>query len=223
MTRIFASWSLRRPKSRPRRTGIGRFGELDNRGHELGCWQETGLSKGANIYEDYLKLFKLTGESFADLSVCDFGCGPFGGGLSAIPSVKAAYPVDVLAEDFNEWGKSRFPMYPIRDYETSIPDGACDVCLCTNALDHVPEPRRAVSEIARVLKSEGSLYLQMHLREPHQLNKAHRYVVTVDMIRQWVDDYFEIQWESTGSDWVNDDPYEMFYAHLLRRDKEPAQ
>lgn len=40
-----------------------------------------------------------------------------------------------------------------------VADGAFDVVLCTEVLEHVPEPIRAVGEMARVLKSGGVMIL----------------------------------------------------------------
>lgn len=40
-----------------------------------------------------------------------------------------------------------------------VADSTFDVALCTEVLEHVPEPIRAVREISRVLKSGGKLFL----------------------------------------------------------------
>jgi len=40
-----------------------------------------------------------------------------------------------------------------------VPDASFDVILCTEVLEHVPEPIRAVQEFARVLKAGGKLLL----------------------------------------------------------------
>jgi len=54
--------------------------------------------------------------------------------------------------------------YTPLDYESDItaipvPDASFDVILCTEVLEHVPEPIRAVQEIARILKRGGKLLL----------------------------------------------------------------
>ena len=54
--------------------------------------------------------------------------------------------------------------YTKLDYESDIltipvPDGSFDVVLCTEVLEHVPEPILAVKEMARILKREGRLLL----------------------------------------------------------------
>jgi ubiquinone/menaquinone biosynthesis C-methylase UbiE len=40
-----------------------------------------------------------------------------------------------------------------------VPDGSIDVVLCTEVLEHVPEPIQAVKELARILKRGGTLLL----------------------------------------------------------------
>ena len=40
-----------------------------------------------------------------------------------------------------------------------VPDGSFDVALCTEVLEHIPDPIRAVGETARVLRSGGRLIL----------------------------------------------------------------
>ncbi len=186
-------------------------------GHEVRYWLQTGLRKGTYIYDNYLRLFGLDKDELTGLTICDFGCGPLGGIPSVLPDVKVAYPLDVLADEYNKWGACRFHIYPVRDYRTPLPDHICDVCFCTNALDHVPEPVRVATEIARLLKPGGSLYLHVHLRRSDQLNKAHRYVVSEDMVRDWLHEYFTFESVGVDWDWPNDEPdLTMLYAHLVR-------
>lgn len=40
-----------------------------------------------------------------------------------------------------------------------VPDRSFDAVLCTEMLEHVPEPRRVIGEIARILKPDGRLIL----------------------------------------------------------------
>jgi SAM-dependent methyltransferase len=47
--------------------------------------------------------------------------------------------------------------------ELPIADAAFDVALCTQVLEHVPEPARVLAELARVLRPGGRLYLSVPL------------------------------------------------------------
>ena len=44
-----------------------------------------------------------------------------------------------------------------------VPDASFDAILCTEVLEHVPEPIRAIQEMARILKPGGSLFLSAPL------------------------------------------------------------
>jgi SAM-dependent methyltransferase len=186
-------------------------------GHELAYWRKRGLAKGTYIYDNYLRLWGLSRDSFAGAVVADYGSGPFGGVLSALEGVEG-HPIDVLAAEYNEIGVSPFPIQPADDYRTPLPDALCDACFCANALDHDPHPRRVAAEIARILKPRGALYLHVHHRREDQLNKAHRYVVTEEIVRSWLDDLFEEVSLRADSDWPNDEPdLTMLYGKFLRR------
>jgi len=87
---------------------------------------------------------------------------------------------DYRTHDFGQleptqlWGQSG---YGVIDYLSDIlsipvPDGSFDVILCTEVLEHVAEPIRAVHEFARVLRPGGSLILTAPLgsglhQQPH--------------------------------------------------------
>lgn len=65
--------------------------------------------------------------------------------------------VDLCVGDEN-WDFSRIDINaPLHD--VPLPDGAADVVLCTEVLEHVPNPHQVVAELGRLLKPGGSLYL----------------------------------------------------------------
>jgi len=58
--------------------------------------------------------------------------------------------------------------YTALDYQSDItaipvPDGSFDAVLCTEVLEHVPEPIAAVKELARILRPGGSLLISAPL------------------------------------------------------------
>ena len=53
-------------------------------------------------------------------------------------------------------------------------DGAFDLALCLEVLEHLPEPQRALAELGRVLRSGGRLYFSVPMSW-HQHQKPHDY------------------------------------------------
>ena len=47
-----------------------------------------------------------------------------------------------------------------------LPDASCDAALCTFSLCTIPDPGRALSEVARILRPGGRLHLLEHGRSP---------------------------------------------------------
>jgi SAM-dependent methyltransferase len=79
------------------------------------------------------------------------------------------------AQDFAQYDSSKSPTatapwtYGEIDYVCDITDipvaaGSFDVVICTEVLEHVIEPIRAIKEISRVLAPGGSLYLSAPMR-----------------------------------------------------------
>jgi ubiquinone/menaquinone biosynthesis C-methylase UbiE len=54
-------------------------------------------------------------------------------------------------------------------YETSLPDQSCDTILCTEVLEHLEDPPRALLEMRRILRPDGHVILTVpffwHLHE----------------------------------------------------------
>lgn len=80
--------------------------------------------------------------------------------------------LDYVSQDFGrydpgvedvglQWDSWEYPPLDIVSdiCEIPEPDGAFDAVLCTEVLEHVPQPVRAVGELARVLKEGGVLLL----------------------------------------------------------------
>lgn len=71
------------------------------------------------------------------------------------------------AHDFGQ-EPSTIGKYAALDYQSDItaipvPNESFDVILCTEVLEHVPEPIRAIHELARILKREGRLLVSAPL------------------------------------------------------------
>jgi SAM-dependent methyltransferase len=64
----------------------------------------------------------------------------------------------------------------VSDEFLPFPDASFDLAMCIQAFDYVPDPRRAVAEIRRVLRPGGSLVLTIPLVwEYDRRTPAHRY------------------------------------------------
>lgn len=62
------------------------------------------------------------------------------------------------------WRGNTNNQYGNIDYECDISeipveDGSFDVIICTEVLEHIPHPIEAIIEMARILKSDGRLFL----------------------------------------------------------------
>lgn len=187
-------------------------GELSATGAELRYWSRAGLAKGTDFYNNYLKLFDVAATDFIGKTVADFGSGPFGGILSVLPDVAQGYPIDVLAEEYNKLGHSRFSIVAFDGGPTSIAPVSCDAVFCTNAIDHTPKPEAIAQEIFRILKPNGTVFSHLHLRALNEVNGPHPFPWDEAKFRR-IFNAFEIQnCQCTFPDWVNGNQLTMLYA-----------
>lgn len=183
---------------------------------EITYWKKTGLALGTSVYLRYLNFFGVTPDSFIGQTVCDFGCGPFGGILSVLKGVGRAYPVDTLANLYNEWGKTPFPILWVDDADcrTTLNRGSCDAVFCLNVLDHTPVPYAMQVEMARIAKVGARLYLYCHVREK---TKDH-YPLSDRRVKQiFAEPMWRAGWWKIAKDDINDQPSLMAIATVLER------
>jgi SAM-dependent methyltransferase len=64
-----------------------------------------------------------------------------------------------LCSDFDDCARELADLRQADARALPFPDGSFDVVYCYHALEHIPEPVRAVREIARVLRSGGSYFI----------------------------------------------------------------
>lgn len=101
-----------------------------------------------------------------EVVVAEIGAGMFCtiGSLSKNAGVKV-YPSDILADEFNQILKDHQikPFIPIekQDMENlTYEDSFFDIVHCVNALDHTPDPIKAIKEMYRICKPNGYLYFR---------------------------------------------------------------
>ena len=111
-----------------------------------------------------------------DARVLEVGCGTHG--LIFFFGTSQQIGIDPLSDHyaglFPQWqDKAR----TIAAYGEKLPfaDGAFDIVLCDNVVDHAEDPRRIVEEMARVLKPGGLLYFTVNIHHPfyHVAASAH--------------------------------------------------
>ncbi|MEK7133866.1 MAG: methyltransferase domain-containing protein [Patescibacteria group bacterium] len=58
-------------------------------------------------------------------------------------------------------------------HEMPIKDEYCDAIICSSVLEHVRDPLRAMSELRRILKKEGLIFLYVPSIYPYHARKGH--------------------------------------------------
>ena len=89
-----------------------------------------------------------------------------GAALDAINYFKVGkrYSIDPLANFYKEKFKINYSGIELKEgFAESLPysDNFFDIVIFANVLDHVQDPKKAISEIKRVLKKKGLLYLEV--------------------------------------------------------------
>lgn len=115
----------------------------------------------------YNNALHLKNDELAGKCVLDVGCGPMG----AVSYFKAAFRVGV-DELICEYSKIGYPLeiHPVLyvkgvSEDLPFPDNQFDAVVSVNALDHVKDFKVAISEIHRVLKPGGKIYLNLNYRD----------------------------------------------------------
>jgi ubiquinone/menaquinone biosynthesis C-methylase UbiE len=114
--------------------------------------------------------------------VLDIGPGPIG--MLEMSGARKAYAVDPLADAYRqhglllEGGTTPVTWFTAGAEAIPLPDACVDVVVAFNCLDHVDNVQLVVNEISRVLRSGGSLLLNVELdhaptpTEPHTLSET---------------------------------------------------
>lgn len=95
-------------------------------------------------------------------------CLDVGAGLSPYAAALALAADSVTTVDIEDRSGAVDVLADIQDMP-AIPSESFDSVLCTQVLEHVPEPHRAMTELARVLRPGGTLILSVpHLSAIHE-------------------------------------------------------
>lgn len=110
-----------------------------------------------------------------EVTIAELAAGPFCTIGNSWKDVKVnIYASDILQNEFAPfWELHKVtPVVPVeyQDMEhLTYPNKFFDIVHCSNALDHTPDPKRALKEMLRVCKPGGSIYLR------HLPNQRKRY------------------------------------------------
>lgn len=196
-------------------TGLESSGDQEKRwsaaqSKEDAFWQRDGVldSQMERVISRYGPVLKRIEEQLdAHSTILDVGCGPtcsaqlFSGGLKTY--------IDPLMDSYLETYPEKLPEgEKICSTAEDIPrpDGSFDVVLCVNALDHMIDPEKALTEMRRVMKTDGLFVLGIFLHPPPIAKvrrfierwlpifreDAHPYSYTLKGIREVLNTYFTI-------------------------------
>lgn len=72
-----------------------------------------------------------------------------------------------------------------------FPDATFDAAVCVDVLNHVPRPDKAISELHRVLKPGGEIWVQLPFLFPYAPHPVDLWRVSPDGLRIWMKDFDE--------------------------------
>jgi len=80
--------------------------------------------------------------------------------------------------------------YDIHDLK--FEDDIFDVAVCMSILEHVPYPQQAISELHRVLKPGGKIWVQLPFAYPYHQGPYDYWRASPDGLRVWMSEFDEI-------------------------------
>ncbi|HCC68403.1 MAG TPA: hypothetical protein DEP99_00730 [Nitrospiraceae bacterium] len=144
----------------------------------------------------------------ANATILDVGCGPTCAGQLFDIGLKTY--LDPLMDSYLLKYQNKLPegekICSVAE-QIPFPDNNFDVVLCVNALDHMCNPSKALSEMNRVLKKEGMFILGIFLHPapiafarriiekylPFLREEAHPYSYTLNSIQEKLSELFLIE------------------------------
>jgi SAM-dependent methyltransferase len=166
-------------------------------------WQERTPYQNLDIpeyWKEELGRFGFGREMFSGRRVVDIGCGPYGL-IHFLDNAKARVRIDPLLHQYETKMTLKAPQLSLAALGENLPlaSKSMDTAICFNALDHMLDPRAALSEMKRVLRPGGSVLLMTHTF-PHWtrpffwVDRLHPHHWTASSFVAQVGDVFEVDW-----------------------------
>ncbi len=148
-------------------------------------WKAKAFNSGLMYLPDYFG--PMIGDK-KQVIIAEVGAGMFCTIGSRWKTAKVkVYPSDALADEFNQILKDSgvTPLIPVvkEDMENlSYQDNFFDIVNCCNALDHTPDPLKAIKEMYRVTKPGGWIYLRhfVNVGEIERYSGLHMWNIDTD-------------------------------------------
>jgi ubiquinone/menaquinone biosynthesis C-methylase UbiE len=109
-------------------------------------------------------LFQRMGLDIRNKDVLEIGCGNgYGAFLIQQRSPRSYFGVDVMEEQISK-ARERYPQYQFALQDATdlgqFADGSKDIVIIFGVLHHIPEWRKVIDEIRRVLRLNGSFFVE---------------------------------------------------------------
>jgi SAM-dependent methyltransferase len=145
------------------------FHEKYERGHFGGSYDEERLAYSQLFMDEVLGYCGQDTQWLADKTVLSIGCGctgdlaawPAAVKMAADPLLYAYQHLEMLLDDLA--GTSRTIHLAVGIEELPLLDNCTDLVLCRNALDHMPDPRKGVQQVWRILKPDGVFFVSVDI------------------------------------------------------------
>jgi O-antigen biosynthesis protein len=157
------------------------------------------LQHGELVHAEHLARYGLATELAESRRVLDAACGEgYGTGMIASAGARSAIGVD-LDEPTIVHARSCYPAAEFVRGEVQqlpFPDGAFDLVVSFETIEHVPNPERALDELRRVTHRDGLLLISTPNKQEYKVeNEFHKreffHVEFVELLRQRFD-YIEL-------------------------------
>jgi 2-polyprenyl-3-methyl-5-hydroxy-6-metoxy-1,4-benzoquinol methylase len=122
---------------------------------------------GAEIHHEHLHRYEFASGLVNGRHVLDLGCGTGTGAAMMAASGGAVIAIDIDVDTVARAAEQYPEVVDFRQgsaYEIPLPDSSLDLVACFEVIEHVDDPPRVISEIARVLRHDGLLVISTPMK-----------------------------------------------------------